>query len=138
MLTTTHLFTLMLAGTLAGCAGMAPLNDATLSSKPVVRYGETAQVPDYVLLYPAGTPLPVNASVTGTLLTEPTQAQLLPKLKRDFYVYQDMASFDGKHWDFSKKILDSKFVITLPGYGPDGRTFDSVSKGSLAAEFNLK
>lgn len=124
-------FSAILSFALSACA-MIPPSTAEMSKVPVVRFGESAPATPFVLLYPAGTPLPVIASVTGTLLEKGDQARLNVALKRDIYVYQHWASFDGEHWERGDKLVKGAFRIRLPG-DKDGHT-----PGSMAAEFDLK
>lgn len=123
---------LSLALALGGCA-TAP-SASEMAQTPVVRYGETPSAKSFVTLYPAGTPLPVIASVTGTLLAKGDQAQLNVTLKRDVYVYQRWASFDGKHWERADKLIKGTYKIALPGY-KDGK---GPQPGKMSAEFDLK
>ncbi len=114
---------------LVGCASwMAPSTQV-----PVVRFGEPAPAgKDFVLLYPAGTPLPVNAYLGGTLMSQPDKATLHVTLKRDVYVYNHLVSFDGKKWVYSHHALDDKFEFKLPG------TETGSNPGAMGVEFNLK
>lgn len=120
--------------TLAGCAGLMPAPSADEMAKiPVVRYGEAPSAGgDSVLLYPAGAPLPVVASVTGSLLSKPGQARMEVATNRDVYVYKAWVSFDGKTWMSSDKAVGGEFALTLPGEK------DSTSPGTMSARFDLK
>ena len=125
---------LLLSLTLAlGACATAPSADE-MAQTPVVRYGEITHAKSFVLLYPAGTPLPVVASVSGTLLSKGAEATMNVKLKRDVYVYQHWASFDGKHWERGDKLIQGMFKFELPGYR-DGK---GPLPGRMIAEFNLK
>lgn len=120
--------------TLAGCAGLMPAPSADEMAKiPVVRYGEAPSAGgDYVLLYPAGAPLPVVASVSGSLLSKPGQARMEVATNRDVYVYKTWLSFDGKTWVSSDKAVGGEFAVTLPG------ETDSKAPGTMSARFDLK
>jgi hypothetical protein len=120
--------------TLAGCTGLMPPPSADEMAKiPVVRYGETASASgDYVLLYPAGAPLPVVASVSGSLLAKPGLARMEVATNRDVYAYKSWLSFDGKTWMPSDKAVGGEFAITLPG------ETDSKAPGTMSARFDLK
>lgn len=116
-----------------GCATLTPPSAQSMAQIPVVKFGDQAPADQkFVLLYPAGTPLPVVASVKGTLLDKSDEATLQVKLKHDIYVYQHWASLDGKVWSAGKNIVDGKFEIRLPGEK------DGHSPGTLNAEFNQK
>jgi len=119
--------------TLTGCAGMFPPKAEDMAQTPVVRYGEAAPTgKDFITFFPAGAPLPVVASVSGTLLEHDASTSLQVALKRDVYLYRQWVSFDGKHWIFSRDAVDGKFLINLPGVK------DGKNPGSMSAEFNLK
>ena len=118
---------------LGGCAGMFPPKAEDLARTPVVRYGETAPTDkDFIIFFPAGAPLPVAATVNGTLLERTASTTLQVALKRDVYLYRQWVSFDGKSWVFSRDVVDAKFLIDLPGIK------DGKNPGAMSAEFNLK
>lgn len=125
---------LLLAGLgLNACAGISPPSASEMAALPVLTYGQPAPAgQDFVLHYPAGTPLPVQATVTGSLLAREDKADLQVSLKRDVYVYKGWVSFDGKNWQRSQELVTGKITATIPGEA-DGR-----NPGTLAAEFNLK
>ena len=120
--------------TLAGCAGLMPPPGADEMAKiPVVRYGEAPSAGgDYVLLYPAGAPLPVVASVSGSLLSKPGLARMEVATNRDVYLYKNWLSFDGKNWMSATRAVGGEFAITLPG------ETDSKAPGTMSARFDLK
>ena len=72
----------LIAISLVGCSGMMPPNAKEMAQIPVVRFGDDAPAgKEFALLYPAGMPLPVNASVSGTLLAQSDKATLHVTLK---------------------------------------------------------
>src|SRR4051794_17268792 len=106
---------------LGACAGIPPTSEE-MAKIPVVRYGSPAPADGkFVLFYPAGAPLPVVASVGGSLLEQPAQAALDVSLKRDVYLYRYWVSFDGKIWRDGDGVVDGNFTMTLPGEA-DGKT----------------
>lgn len=116
---------------LTACAGLPPTE--TLAGLPVVRYGQPAPSDgDYILHYPAGEPLQVDAAVTGDLFIRDERATLTPRLKQDVYVFDEWASFDGKHWARGTDLVGGAFSFVLPGHE------DSRSPGKLHAEFHAK
>lgn len=118
---------------LSACASVVPPSSATLAKLPVIDFGQAApKDQDFILHYPAGTPLPVVASVTGTLLAKEGHADLAVTLKRDLWVYKSWTSLDGTTWQRSDTLVQGHFVVTVPGE-TDGR-----SPGSLAARFDWK
>lgn len=119
------------ASVLTACASVP--SSEQMAALPVVTYGQAAPAGQpFVLHYPAGTALPVRTAVGGSLLAQEGSAELQVKLKRDIYVYKNLASFDGKHWQSGRDIVGGKIVMTLPGES-DGR-----SPGNLSAQFDLK
>jgi len=118
---------------LGGCASLFPPKAEDLAQTPVVRFGEAAPGgKEFVAFYPAGAPLPVVATVGGTLLEHKASATLQVALKRDVYLYRQWLSFDGKTWISSRDTVDGKFLIELPGIK------DGKNPGAMSAEFNLK
>ncbi len=117
---------------LFGCAGIPP-SESEMAKLPVVRFGEPApNGRDFILLYPSGVPLPVQASVGGSLMAKPDQATLHVTLKRDVYVYRHWLSFDGKTWQYGRRAIDGKFEVRLPG------TETGSNPGVMGVEFDQK
>jgi hypothetical protein len=122
---------------LGACASLTGPSSDEIARLPVVNYGQPAPATgEFVLRYPAGVDLPVNAKVLGTLLEKSDEAVLKVRVKRDVYAYKDRASFDGKTWHPSHKLVGGRFTISVPGER-NGRV-DAQSPGELSAEFNLK
>jgi hypothetical protein len=127
-------FVIALAGlSLIGCASWMAPSEQSMAQVPVVRFGSAAPAgKDFVMLYPAGTPLPVVASVGGTLMEQGDKATLHATLKRDVYVYKHWVSFDGKNWEYGRHAIKGKFEIKLPGME------NGSNPGALGLEFNTK
>lgn len=118
---------------LSACASLTPPSSDTLAAVPSIRYGQSAPADgDYILIYPAGLALPMEASITGDLFEADQHATLQPRLKQDVYVYKHWASFDGKQWARADKLVGGQFEIVLPGEK------DGQSPGRMHAEFNRK
>lgn len=118
---------------LGGCASLFPPKAEDLAQTPVVRFGEAAPGgKEFVTFYPAGAPLPVVATVDGTLLERKASVSMQVALKRDVYLYREWVSFDGKNWVPSQNAVGGKFLIELPGVK------DGKNPGAMSAEFNLK
>jgi hypothetical protein len=116
---------------LTGCASIVPPSASSLAQVPVVKYGtEAPQQQKFVLLYPAGTPLPVLASIKGSLFEKTDEATLEVKLKNDLYVYDGWVSLDGKNWTSKGEVVKGEFGLTLPGW------VHGNEPGTLHAEFN--
>ncbi len=128
-----HLVVAIAGLSLFGCANLMAPSEKSMAQVPVVRFGNPAPAnKEFVVLYPAGTPLPVVASVGGTLMEQGDKATLRPTLKRDVYVYKHWVSFDGKTWKYGRYLVDGKFDIKLPG------TENGSNPGALGLEFNTK
>ena len=99
---------------LTACAGMPP-NASDLSSVPIINFGQPLpEGKDYVLHFPAGTPLPVSTLVGGTLFEHDDQATLHVTLKHEVYVYRQFASFDGQNWKRAGKLIETKLELQIP------------------------
>lgn len=125
---------LLTAGlSLFGCATLSPPGREEIAGVPVVTFGTPVPSGKAVILrFPAGVPLPVVASVDGTLFRQTARETLQVSLQRDVYVYRQWVSFDGKNWLPKDRAIDGRFQIKLPG------TEDGTNAGSMAATFNLK
>lgn len=121
---------------LGACASLGTPSDTDIARLPVVDYGQTPPAGEFVLRYPAGADLPVMARIGGSLLEKSDQATLKVRIKRDVYVYRDLASLDGKTWQASHRIVGGRLWMVLPG--DKDQTRDAVSAGEIGAEFNLK
>lgn len=118
---------------LTGCASLTAPTAQSLAQTPVVRFGEHApENQPFVLWYPAGVDIPIQASASGTLLEKTDAHTLNVRLKRDVYIYQQWVSFDGKSWEQSNHVVDGKLLFSLPG------ELDGISPGTLSTEFNLR
>lgn len=115
---------------LAACA--APPTAGEMANVPVVRYGDKASGPDFVLFYPAHTPLTVRTGVNGTLFDAPAQTELKVALTHDLYTYRQWASLDGLIWQPGDRLVKSEMRIEVPG-AKDGR-----NPGALTATFDSK
>jgi len=118
---------------LAGCASFGKPGADELARLPVVRFGEQAPADQpYILLYPAGAPLPIEARIHGSLLDGEARSTLTVRTRQDVYTYKHWASLDGKNWKAGHEVVGGNFEIRVPGE-QDGR-----NPGSMRAEFNLK
>lgn len=125
--------TAMATLSLTGCAGLILPSADTMAKLPVVRFGEQAPAhQEFVLLLPANTPLPINASVGGSLLAQDAKTQMIVTLKKSLYIYKRWVSFDDKTWTPGQGVIDGKFLITIPGEKT------GADPGVLQAEFDLK
>ncbi|HOB96821.1 MAG TPA: hypothetical protein PKL46_22510 [Aquabacterium sp.] len=117
---------------LTACAGLPPGGDE-MARLPVVRFGDSAPTgQSFILLYPAGAPLPVETRIHGSLLQEEARGVLTVRTKQDVYTYKQWASLDGKTWKPGNQVVGGQFSIAVPGEK------DGHNPGSMRAEFNLK
>jgi len=117
---------------LTACAGLPPGGDE-MARLPVVRFGDSAPAGQpFILLYPAGAPLPVETRIDGSLLQEEARGVLTVRTKQDVYTYKQWASLDGKTWKPGNQVVGGQFSIAVPGEK------DGHNPGSMRAEFNLK
>ena len=99
---------------LAACAGLPP-SAAEIAKTPQIRFGQPLPEGDnYVLLFPAGTPLPVSTVVDGNLFEHDGQATLQVTLKRDVYVFRQFVSFDGQNWQPVRKMIETNLELQIP------------------------
>lgn len=118
---------------LSACASLTPPSPEEMATLPTVLFGQAApESKDFILHYPAGVPLPMEASVTGNLFEKDETATLNPRLKHDIYVYKTWASYDGKTWQRGNQLVSGEIKFRLPGE-KDGRT-----AGALNVEFHKK
>ncbi|WP_150428320.1 hypothetical protein [Dechloromonas sp. CZR5] len=121
---------------LGACANLSGPSAADIARLPVVDYGQSPPADEFVLRYPAGANLPVVTRLEGSLLEKTEQATLTVRIKRDVYVYRDLASLDGKSWQPGNLVVGGRVWMTLPGNKDQKQ--DAVSAGEIGAEFNLK
>lgn len=118
---------------LGGCASLMPPSAADLEKIPLIRFGNAAPADgEFVLHYPKGAPLPVQASIAGDLVAEKAVATLHAAPSRDIYQYKQWVSFDGKNWQNGMDTVGVSIRIEMPGV-KDGKT-----PGALETTFDLK
>lgn len=102
---------------LTACAGLPP-STAEISKVPHIQFGQPLpEGNNYVLHFPAGTPLPVSTIVDGNLFEHGGQAAFNVTLKRDVYVYRQFASFDGQNWQPARKLIETQLELQIPQKG---------------------
>jgi len=118
---------------LAACTSLFPPTTEETAALPTVRFGQKApEVKDFILLYPAGQPLPMAVSISGNIFERNEQTTLNPRLKRDIHVYKHWASYDGKTWLKGSQLIGGNIELRLPG------ETKAHEPGSLAVEFHEK
>lgn len=116
---------------LTACAGFPP-TAADMADVPVVRFGQPAPADkNFVMFYPEGAPLPVKATVKGTLLKRSDEKMLEVSTVRDIYIYREWVSFDGKEWLRGDQVNSGRIEVLLPGG-------NGTDPGVLSVTFDAK
>lgn len=99
---------------LTACAGLPP-SASDIAKAPQIQFGQPLpEGKDYVLHFPAGTPLPVSTVVDGSLFEHDGHATFNVTLKRDVYVYRQFASFDGQNWQPARNLIETQLELQIP------------------------
>lgn len=116
---------------LTACASFPP-SSAQIAKAQQVRFGQPLpKEGDYVLLFPAGMPLPVSMVVGGNIFEQEQQATLHVTLKRDVYIFGHFASFDGKNWSRGFELIKGELKLEIPQK-------DGSNAGMLRLDMNQK
>ncbi len=117
----------------AACAAFSaraflPPSSAEIAKVPKIRFGQALPKDgNYVMFFPAGTPLPLSVLVDGDLFEHGSQATMHVFLKRNVYVYRQFASFDGKNWQPARRLIETHLELQVP-----------KSDGSKAGQLHIK
>ncbi|MFA6921031.1 MAG: hypothetical protein WC216_04255 [Gallionella sp.] len=104
----------LIAASLTACAGIPP-SASEIARAPRIEFGQPLPTGDnYVLHFPAGTPLPVSAVVDGSLFEQPDAATLHVVLKHDIYAFRKFASLDGQNWQPGNKLIKTRLELQIP------------------------
>lgn len=99
---------------LAGCS-MVP-SKSEIDQLPVVTFGDAVpKSNEYILYFPANTPILTSIGIEGNLLKQPANDELSVKLAKDIYAYKDWVSFDKTHWVNAREVMEIRTVIKIPG-----------------------
>ena len=94
---------------LFGCASMNTPSPSLIETMPVVTVGEAHSThKEHIVFIPANTKFPVEFSVKGSVFTENASSKVMVSFKQDMYLYKYWASFDGKKWVGSHKLMNVK------------------------------
>ncbi len=108
------ILTSLIASSLTACAGMPP-SASDIASAPKINFGQPLPTGDnYVLHFPAGTPLPVTTMVDGSLFERAESATFNVTLKHDIYVFKKFASLDGQNWQPGYKLIQTHLDLQIP------------------------
>jgi hypothetical protein len=100
----------------AGVALAASPSYEELARLPVIPFGEPVPEGDYILMFPAGRPIPISFSVEGSLFAKPANTKLTVIPTREFFIFRDWASLDGVTWKPRSELIKSDVVVKIPGY----------------------
>ena len=96
----------------SACASMYVPDSDLINKLQIVKMGnEKPEGHEYILHIPAGTKIPVNFSVNGSLISAPIENKSVTKINQELYIYKYWASFDGKNWQPTRDVI--KMPITL-------------------------
>lgn len=123
---------LVAAGIFLGACASFPPSSADIASAQQLRFDQPLPKDGkYVVLYPAGTPLPVSVVMGGNLFEQEQQAMLHVVLKRNIYVYGQFASFDRTHWISGPELITAEVKLEIPQKGTN-------NAGQLRLNLNQK
>ena len=104
----------LIAASLTACAGIPP-SASEIARAPKINFGQPLPTGDnYVLHFPAGTPLPVTTMVDGSLFERAESATFNVTLKHDIYVFRKFASLDGQNWQPGYKLIQTHLELQIP------------------------
>ncbi len=99
------------------CTSMSMPTANTIAGLPTVKFGNAAPLNgEYVLYFPAGSPIDTQVTFGGNLFIKDDTKKLSVIPKQDIYVYKDWLSFDKKSWFNDKEKLKLNLKLALPGY----------------------
>lgn len=121
---------------LTACAGLPP-SASEIAKAPQIQFVQPLpEGNNYVLHFPAGTPLPVSTVVDGSLFEHEAQATLHVILKHDVYVYRQFASFDGQNWQPTRKLIETHLELQIPQ--KDGSNAGMLHAGLIHVSMDQK
>ncbi|MCU7830882.1 MAG: hypothetical protein KZQ85_17625 [Candidatus Thiodiazotropha sp. (ex Myrtea sp. 'scaly one' KF741663)] len=101
------ILTVLFMVVIAGCASMNTPSSSLIDSVPVVKVGESKDVPkDHIVFIPANTEFPIEFSVKGSIFNHDISSKVMTSFKQDMYLYKYWASLDGKNWVNSHKLMN--------------------------------
>jgi hypothetical protein len=100
------ILTVLFLVAIAGCASMNTPPSSLIDTVPVVKVGETSNVPkDHIVFIPANTEFPIVFTVKGSVFNHDLSSKVMASFKQEMYLYKYWASLDGKHWINSHKLM---------------------------------
>jgi hypothetical protein len=101
-----EILTVLFIIAIAGCASMNTPSSSLIDTVPVVKIGETKNVPkEHIVFIPANTEFPIEFSVKGSVFTNDISSIVMARFKQDMYLYKYWSSLDGKNWVNSHKLM---------------------------------
>jgi hypothetical protein len=102
----------------AGCDVNKPPPATLVDHTTVVTIGAEAPTKgEYILYVPAGRSIPVHLSVTGSFLNKQAVVDTDIEVQNDLYIYKQWSSFDGRHWQPSDELFDTRLRAGLTQSG---------------------
>ena len=102
---------------LSGCATMLAPSRESLSSLPVVKFGDAVPADmEFILYFPAGKLVPTHVSIKGSLFAQEAEQTLNVTLRKDVYTYKNWVSFDRTNWLKGDEAIASNLEIKIPSY----------------------
>lgn len=103
---------------LSACNVNEPPAASLIDEVPVIELGtETAPEGEYILHVPADKTVPVSVSVNGSFLAKSASVSAEIQVQQDLYIYKQWSSFDGRQWQPSHGLFDTRMRA---GLTPEG------------------
>ena len=117
MTKTCRILALAASALAAGCASWQAPSPEALGNLTVVKFGDPRPADrDYVLFFPADTPIATTVSIKGSIFAKEAEQSLNVTLHRGIYSYKNWMSYDRVTWLDSRKALKTYMGVQLPSY----------------------
>lgn len=112
-----RLLSIALSLVAAGCASPQAPSTELLSGLPVVEFGQAVPADkEYILLFRAGKPIPLDVAVKGSLFAKDAEQRLEVTVRKDLYVYKDWVSYDRVTWRNGREAIKTDAQMRIPSY----------------------
>lgn len=109
---------LIILGLFGGCASLQTPSADLAARIPTIEMGQPKpEGNEYILFVPAGKDVPVKLIVGGSFLSKEGTTETAVQLRRDLYLYQRWASFDGKRWEPSHGVFEVLISASMDSEG---------------------
>jgi hypothetical protein len=100
---------------LSGCASLP--SPETLRDLPVVKFGDPVPAGrEYILFFPADTPISLTTSVKGNIFAKEAEQELQVTLRRGIYAYRNWISYDRVTWRVGREAIKGDVEVRIPSY----------------------